>query len=185
MPAGLIGPDDRIDAIVRAHPRLLEVLLSLSPRFHPLKNPALLKTVGRLTTVGQAAKTAGLHPRDVLYALNEAIGRGDEYLAAVRSQALQGRHMGTEPFVDEPPPSWASRAETWPLVDLRTLADEPFPHVMRHVAGLRPDEGMTFLQSFPPLPLASHLRGQGFSTWIRRSPGEAGYLLSVYKEPQP
>lgn len=44
--------------IVKDHPEVLDLLVELG--FKPLKNPAMLNTVGRTTSLNQGAKLIGL-----------------------------------------------------------------------------------------------------------------------------
>lgn len=54
----IIDFDMPVYQIVKAHPEILDLLVELG--FKPLKNPAMLNTIGRTTSLKQGAKLIGL-----------------------------------------------------------------------------------------------------------------------------
>lgn len=54
----IIDFDKPVYQIVKAHPEILDLLVELG--FKPLKNPAMLNTIGRTTSLKQGAKLIGL-----------------------------------------------------------------------------------------------------------------------------
>lgn len=177
----LIGPEDNIYDLVKAEPKLLDALFSVSPKFQRLKNPALLNTVGRLTTVERAARTAGVYLKELLFELNEAVGRGEEYAKSVKNQAIQGKHTGLEALSVEAEPDWFHKTASFPEFDLRNLSEDPFFQVSERVKDLQNGQGLALIQAFPPLPLATFLKQQGFLTYLAKRP-DGTFGLYVYKD---
>jgi len=69
-----VRPDQKISTVLKEHPGLLDVFVAQSPAFSRLKNPVMRRTFARMVTVSQAAGVAGVAVRDLLLALNDAVG---------------------------------------------------------------------------------------------------------------
>ncbi|GAB4369027.1 MAG: hypothetical protein Kow009_05690 [Spirochaetales bacterium] len=178
----LIRKDQTVYEVLTNHPDLKPVLQELSPRFRRLDNPVAFQTLARVTTLERAAKIGGVYLREMLYRLNEALGLGAEYLAEEKASIQESlrsgealkkvvelanrRTGGTVP--DGAPPPWLAAASTFPRMDLRTLAEDPFDRVMKLAEGTKPGEGFILIQSFEPIPLLSHLSQKGFLHYTER-----------------
>lgn len=97
----VIRANDRISRILQENEELLEVLVNASPQFERLRNPGVRKVMGRLVTVEQAARIAGVDPDDLLTRLNVASGSNSEAV----DRAVPPQHQTA---VLEPPPSAGS-----------------------------------------------------------------------------
>lgn len=68
-----ITRDDKIYDLIKKHPRVKDALVQISPKFKKLNNPVMLNTVARHTTVGKAAKIAGMGSHKLLDKINAGL----------------------------------------------------------------------------------------------------------------
>jgi len=69
-----------IKTTLDAYPQLMEVLVSLSPKFKKLQNPAMYNTIARFATFKDAARLAGISVCEILHTLNKALGIEDKLI---------------------------------------------------------------------------------------------------------
>jgi hypothetical protein len=69
-----ITPHTTIMDILELYPGIEDFLISLVPPFEKLKNPALRNTLGKITTIEQAAKVGEISLPHLINALNEKLG---------------------------------------------------------------------------------------------------------------
>ena len=55
-----ITPKTKIAKVIEAYPELKETIIALAPPFKKLQNPALLKTIARVTSLSQAARVGNI-----------------------------------------------------------------------------------------------------------------------------
>jgi hypothetical protein len=172
-PEGIITENDKVYDVVTAHPRLKEVLKEISPKFVKLNNPVVFNTVAKVTSLKMAAKIGDVYLKEMLYRLNEAIGKGSEYMAWFKSQipAMQEEFMkkqfGSETEGGEKP-LWVSAAKDYETIDARKLGEEPFPIVVAKAGTIKAGSGFILIQSFKPSPLIHYLETQGFESWTEK-----------------
>ena len=65
----------KIADLLKEYPFLLDYMAGLSPQFSRLKSPILLKTIGRVATVRQAAGFGGIPPAELLQRIRTEIER--------------------------------------------------------------------------------------------------------------
>ncbi len=190
----LIQKEHTVYEVLTRYPELKPVLQSLSPKFKKLDNPVAFNTLARITTLERAAKIGGVYLREMLYRLNEALGRGAEYLAtekaAIQDSLRSGKALkkvvelvgkrSNEVPPTTSPPSWIERARRFPTMDLRKLAEDPFDRVMKIAEGTTEGEGFILVQSFEPLPLLAHLSQKGFLYHTERI-GAGEYRIYLIK----
>lgn len=156
----MIRADDRVEAVLKRDPALLEVFVSVSPAFAMLRNPVARKTMARLVTIEQAARVAGIEASVLLERLNAAFA-------------------GEAPTEAPPPPKAASTpTEAAPpglldtptklLVDLDVREDlragrEPFRQILQASMALQPGQVLRLRAIFEPAPLYAVLGKQGLS----------------------
>ncbi|MBP1659802.1 MAG: hypothetical protein H6P95_994 [Candidatus Aminicenantes bacterium] len=70
-----IGSKTKLDALLKAHPFLLDFLASWSPSFAKLRNPLLRNTIGKLATLEQVAAMGDVPLPELLAAIVGEIGR--------------------------------------------------------------------------------------------------------------
>jgi uncharacterized protein (DUF2249 family) len=156
----MIHADDRVEAVLKRAPALLEVFVSVSPAFAMLRNPVARKTMARLVTIEQAARVAGIEASVLLERLNAALA-------------------GEAPAETPPPPTAApAPTEAAPaglldtpaslLVDLDVREDlragrEPFRQILQASMALQPGQVLRLRAIFEPAPLYAVLGKQGLS----------------------
>jgi len=80
----------KIADLLREYPFLLDYLSGLSPQFSRLKSPILLKTVGRVATVRQAAGFGGIPPAELLQKIRAEIERATGQHIKIASDKMPG-----------------------------------------------------------------------------------------------
>ncbi|MDZ7774243.1 MAG: DUF1858 domain-containing protein [Bacteroidales bacterium] len=72
-----ITAKSQIASLVKKYPYLREYLISLSPKFKLLKNPALFKTMGNIATIDIVARQGGFEVNDLINKLVAEIKRNE------------------------------------------------------------------------------------------------------------
>lgn len=153
-----ITPETRIGAFLEAHPHLQEPLIVRVPEFAKLRNPILRRTVGKLATVDQAARIAGIPTVELVRFLRDLVGEngagpeGGPVLAAA----------------EEPRPDWAGPATVAITLDARTLlsaGEHPLARIRRDLPQLAPGRTLLLLSDFRPEPLLDQFRKEGIRCW--------------------
>jgi uncharacterized protein (DUF2249 family) len=155
----MIRADDRVEAVLKRDPALLEVFVGVSPAFAMLRNPVARKTMARLVTIEQAARVAGIDASVLLERLNAAFA-------------------GEAPAEAPPPPKAPAPTEVAPaglldtpanqLVELDVREDlragrEPFRQILQASMALQPGQVLRLRAIFEPAPLYAVLGKQGLS----------------------
>lgn len=150
---GPIGPDTKIGALLEGYPALEPVLISLSPAFGKLRNPVLRRTVAKVATVEQAARMAGLNPRELVLKLREAAGQNGEPEGWENSSGI------------EPRPEWLHEDRVRARIDgdrILAAGEHPLGRVRAALAGMPPGQILELATPFRPEPLIAVLRNGGF-----------------------
>lgn len=158
----VIHADDRIAAVLGSDPALLDVLIAASPTFERLRNPLMRKTMGRLVTVAQAARLAGIDTDALLRRLNGEAGDGA--LPRAAEPSLEGTSALPAGLAALP-------AERVTEVDVREdlrAGREPFARIMAAVAALPPGNVLRLRAIFEPVPLYAVLARRGLDRWTEQ-----------------
>src|SRR5690606_30324432 len=156
--------------VLERHPSLLEEFIGMSPEFGRLRNPHLRRVMGKLVTVGDAAKIAGIDAGELLGRLNSAIGEeadaateqagGEPGRTASHARDESRKGGGSTRQNEEPAtlPSSANAGEDGVIVDLDVREDlrsgrEPFSRIMAAVATVPPGGTLRLRATFEPVPL--------------------------------
>ena len=181
-PEGIITEDDTVYDIITRYPQLKEVLVKISPKYQRLYNPVIFNTVAKLTPLKKAASIGNIYLKEMLYQLNEAIGKGGEYLSYFKSQIpkmqeefLKKRFSGKVPSSVKP--AWMEKTGSFGVFDARAVDGEPFTHIMDKAGSIKPGSGFVLVQKFEPAPVIAYLGTQGFEHWVEK---EAEDLIRVY-----
>lgn len=70
-----LNTNTKIDDLLKQYPFLLDLLITLSPKFKNLKNPVVRKTVGKVATLEKAAAIGGLRVEDLISRLSAEISK--------------------------------------------------------------------------------------------------------------
>jgi DUF438 domain-containing protein len=68
-----IGPRTKLSEVLSAYPFVKEYLMRLSPHFKALESPFMMRTMGRLATLGKVAMVGGVEPGKLLAGIAEEI----------------------------------------------------------------------------------------------------------------
>jgi len=181
----VIKASDRLIEVLARDERVLEVILATTPSLKGLRNPVTRKVMGRLATVEQVARMAGLEPDLLVRRINAALaGEGSGTREPKPATAAAAPDREPEPpeiskqeseMIDTGASLPAHLAGLAPerLFDLDVREDlrngrEPFSHIMAAKAAL-PEGGVLRLRAtFEPVPLYAVLGKQGFDHWTER-----------------
>ncbi|HRU38809.1 MAG TPA: DUF1858 domain-containing protein [Candidatus Goldiibacteriota bacterium] len=173
-PEGIITEDDTVYDVITRHPELKEVLVRISPKYKRMYNPVIFNTVAKVTPLKKAAAVGNIYLKELLYQLNEAIGKGGEFLAYFKSRipkmqedflkkqfAPSGGKSGEKP-------SWMGKAVDFSEFDARAIDEEPFSHIMKKAGSVKKGSGFVLVQKFEPAPIIAYLGTQGFEHWVEK-----------------
>jgi uncharacterized protein (DUF2249 family) len=153
---GPISASWKIGEVLDRYPRLLGVLLNTSPAFGRLRNPILRRVQGRLATVSQAARIAGLDPATLVESLNREIGfatpSGD-------AGSDPGPRTSAEPDAQFEDAAVAEDLDVRPLLQ---HGQEPFSAIMAAASRVPTGCVLRLRSTFEPLPLYDVLGKRGF-----------------------
>lgn len=147
----------KIGDLLEAYPQLEDTLLSLSPAFAKLRNPVLRRTVGRVATIGQAAKIAGISPAVMIQTLRNAAGLTSEAFTSAN-----------EEDIDEQQPEWFDETKITTYFDAHPIIEaggSPMSEVIRLSKALEEGKIMELIVPFRPEPLMDILKSKGFKVW--------------------
>lgn len=166
----------KISEVLQRYPRLLDVLIDLSPAFTKLRNPIIRRVQSRLVTVSQAAEIAGIEPAVLTRTLNQAAGITAPDPESASSPTTPGPHASLLR------PDWAETAPVATEIDVRPLmarGEEPFRAIMQ-AARIVPTGSVLLLRvGFEPLPLYDELAKQGFTHSARHAGDD--WEISFYR----
>jgi hypothetical protein len=165
----VIRAGDRVADVIAGDGRLIEVFIDAAPAFERLRNPAVRRIMGRLVTVEQAARIAGIDPTGLVERLNQGTRTVHPEPHVDMRESLPV--MNSEPAGDRPAelvdvdPARVVELDVRP--DLRA-GEEPFSKIMAARKSL-PDGCVLRLRAiFEPVPLYAVFRKQGFHHWTER-----------------
>lgn len=173
-PEGIITEDDTVYDVITKYPQLKEVLVKISPKYQRLYNPVIFNTVAKLTPLKKAASIGNIYLKEMLYQLNDAIGKGGEFLAYFKSQIpkmqedfLKKQFAGTSKNKIEKP-GWMSGAAGFETLDARLIDGEPFGKILEKAKEIKAGKGFILVQKFEPSPIIAYLETQGFLHWVEK-----------------
>ena len=164
----MIERDDRLSEVLGRDDRMLQVIESAAPQLRGLRNPVTRRVMGRLATIGQVARLAGMEPDLLVRRINRALDEG----------GIDGRGPSAgdppEPPAGEPiparPPAHLAALAPEQVEDLDVREDlrkgkEPFSRIMQARAALRNGSVLRLRATFEPIPLYAVMSRQGFEHW--------------------
>ena len=145
-----INAGTRIASLIRSHPGALDRLISISPRFHKLKNPVMRKLLAGRATIAMAARIAGI-------SVNEFFDQLSPLGFVPETKMETSQTPGSEFF---------GRLKTEEIVelDVRPYLDnnqDPLPVILAAIRELDPAKALCIINSFEPLPLIALLEKRG------------------------
>lgn len=166
----VIRAQDRIAEVLKRDDRLMEVFAAAAPAFRGLRNPVTRKVMGRLVTVEQAARVAGVDPEALVDRLNQVLV----------GEAADPKRAENEPEPEPTPPLSnrdapaalaaipAERVTDLDVRDALRRGEEPFHTIMEARRGLPPGGVLRLRATFEPVPLYAALGKQGMDHWTER-----------------
>jgi len=153
-----IAPTDRVSDVLARDESLVDVFVRLAPHFAKLRNRAMRRIMGRLVTIEQAARIAGIPAGLLVRDLNDALGIADPGTEAAEPCAAPVAHASGDAALVHPPNA--------PVVEVDIREDlragrEPFSKIMAAVGALGESEVLRLRAIFEPAPLFTVLAKRG------------------------
>ena len=167
----LITPQTKVGELLKAYPELEEVLISIAPAFRKLRNPVLLRTVARVTSLAQAARVGGVSVSELVQRLRRDIGQPDFETPSEETESGS---------VSTPAPDWFDSDRVTKSFDARPMIDageQPIGRVLGDLDKLPAGEIYELITPFEPAPLIDRVVERGFVVWTR-AVGAAEYRTS-------
>lgn len=180
----VIKGSDRLADILARDERVLEVMLAAVPDLRGLRNPVTRRVMGKLTTIAQVARMAGIELDILIRRINTAITKdppppeqpmaagGNEPAATPTSRRPQNdpdQEKAVTDTISRPPPFLADispdRLSELDVRDDLRNGREPFSRIMAAKAALPKGGVLRLRATFEPMPLYAVLGKQGFDHW--------------------
>lgn len=178
-----ITEDDTIYNIVKKYPQLKKVLTDISSKFKRLENPLLFNSLAKITTVKKAAAIGNIYLKDMLYKLNEAIGKEEEYFNYEKSRILKIKDGYLKNIINEDEhleePEWLE-GKTNKILDVRDFEQDPFKDIIESIKKLDENSVLKVIQNFKPIPLITYLSKEGIDYYIEEI-SKKEYNIYFYK----
>ncbi len=152
----IIAPKTKVAELVEAYPQLEQVLIGYVPAFEKLRNPVLRRTVGRITTLQQAAAIGGVNVEDLINHLRKEVGQHEFSGAAAAAYTTEQ-------------PDWFSETRVVAELDARGMlaeGEQPVNQVIADLQALGQGDIYQLVAPFMPAPLVDKASSLGFSHWV-------------------
>jgi len=172
-----ITPQTKVGELLKAYPQLEEVLIGIAPAFKKLRNPVLLRTVARVTSLAQAARVGNVPVADLVRQLRHAVGQPD--LEMGPGQAVEGAGVTA-------PPTWFNSDLISQSHDARPIIEaglQPIGRVLSDLDRLPSGSIYELITPFEPAPLIDKAKEKGFLAFTRAG-GSAEYRTYFMRAPQ-
>lgn len=157
----------RIHDLLKEYPQLEKVIIELNPLFKKLKNPVLRKTVGKIATIEQAAKVAGLNVMEFVNRLRIEVGQ----------QPIESG--GPSEVSDSKMEEWMKGEPVEILSGNKILqeGDNPLRVVTEKMKELSSGEFLLLETDFYPSPMIENMKKQGNQV-VSKGPDDSGLFLT-------
>lgn len=162
----LIDENTKIGTLLKAHPKALDNIISLSPKFTKLRNPLLRKIMGARTSIAMAAKVGNCKPADFFKVL-QPLGFEEEKA-----------HKPVPDVTGETElPEFIKNIDSANVVelDVRPIINgdgDPLSLIIKTVKDLPKGAVLKIINNFEPTPLISLLGKKGFKSYINHIDAE-------------
>jgi len=157
-----IVPAMKVGDFLEAFPGLEEALIEASPQFQKLKNPVLRRTVAKIVTLRQAARTADLPVSELLNTLRKAAGQ-----SPLELEEIPAGYGGEKPlWLDGSHP-----VERFDVTDEINSGGAPVKEVLEVVGRLPEGTVLELITPILPSPIIEKVRSQGFDSWSNETSG--------------
>ncbi len=157
-----ITPKTKISDVLKAYPQLKEKIIALAPAFEKLRNPILLKTVARVTSLSQAAKVGDIPLADFVNALRQEVGQEPLETETVEQSSAE-------------PPFWFKTGSIVKTIDARPMlerGEHPVGLVLEEIRHVDEGEILELITSFVPAPLIEKVQDKNFYAWTLQKDSE-------------
>jgi Domain of unknown function (DUF1858) len=151
-----ITPRTKVAELIDAYPQLEQVLIDYVPPFEKLRNPVLRRTVGRITTLQQAAAIGGVKVESLINHLRKEVGQ-DHFVGAESAAYTTVQ------------PSWFSESRVVAGLDAKAMlaaGDQPVNQVIADLQSLGRGDIYKLAAPFMPAPLVDKASSLGISHWV-------------------
>jgi uncharacterized protein (DUF2249 family) len=174
-----VRPDQKVAAVLKQHPQLVDVFVAESSAFERLRNPVLRRTFARMVTVAQASRVGNVPLPRLLASLNRALGLdvNEEDFKDMAADSGSGGSQGAAP-------EWLKTGKVSSDLDVRDMqyrGEDPFAVIMDSARHTRTGEILRLRNTFEPMPLYQVLGQKGFVHWAEEL-GPQDWLISFYRE---
>lgn len=157
-----ITPKTRISEVLKAYPQLKEKIISLAPPFEKLRNPILLKTVAKVTSLSQAAKVGDIPVADLVNELRKEVGQEPLSIETMK-------HSSDEP------PFWFKTGTIVKTIDARPMlehGEQPIGVVLKELNQVNEGDILELITAFVPAPLIDKVEDKDFHAWTLQKDSE-------------
>ena len=158
----IITPKTKVAELVNAYPHLEQVLIDYVPAFEKLRNPALRRTVARITTLQQAATIGGAKVEDLINHLRKEVGQDRFAGAATAAYTLER-------------PDWFSESRVVAELDAKRMlaaGEQPVNQIIADLIALDQDDIYRLVAPFLPAPVVDKASSLGISHWVTQGDGQ-------------
>lgn len=151
-----IIPSVTVHELLKAYPKLEEVLIGIAPPFKKLKNPILRRTITKVATLKHIASVGGVPLDELLSTLREAVGQ----------PPLMASFAGHDYFGEQP--GWFSREKVVCSVNEAKIEDKDkmaLSVLLKEATKINKGEIIELITSFLPAPGIDAMKNKGFSAW--------------------
>lgn len=183
----VIRAEDRLSEVLSRDPRMVEIITTAAPSLRGLNNPVTRRIMGRLATMEQVARIAGIEPDLLLYRVNRAMGQGEDETGREIEVAPVERDGGAA--APTTMPGHLREVPPHRILDLDVREDlrhgrEPFSRIMKARKQLRAGGVLRLRATFEPAPLYRVMAAQGYAHWTEQL-ADDDWRVWFYAEPNP
>ncbi len=162
----IITPKTKIGELLESFPQLEQTLISYVPAFEKLKNPVLRRTVGRVTTLQQAAAIGGVPVADLINRLRQEVGQD------LFSDASAAGYNTLRP-------GWFADDRVGAGLDATAMlaaGEHPVGQVIADLNALPSGQIYRLVAPFLTAPLIDKAASLGFGHWVTRR-ADGSYVI--------
>lgn len=156
----LINEKTKIAALLKHHPDVLEVIVSIAPDFKKLRNPILRKLMAGRTSISMASKVGGCSPEDFFKALAPLGFEVDDSAVLVEDK------VDNSPLPEYLTSLDKSQIKEFDVRQILASGQDPLRAIQEKVKDLKNIEVLVIINNFEPVPLIKLLEKQGFLSHV-------------------
>ena len=154
------------------YPELKDVLVSLSPKFKKMQNPALYNTLARFANFKDAAKITGLSVCEILHTINGHLGVEDKLIKSMPECLHQKNHEDVNNSTEI---YWEESLERY------IYNNDTIEELIKKTSALNPSENLVILSVEKPNELLKLVEGLNFVYNLEKT---REYRISIFNANQ-